>query len=195
MLRKVITAVAAGAAVFAAIPAAGALADGPNTPPSVAREINAQSWPVLQRGDNNQGVRAVQYLLRGYQLTPSSVTPKYAIPTDGNFEAVTEKAVTAFEGWRDLPETGKVDTPVWESFSGDLKSKPIGNGYRNGEFVRAAQVLVNQWGAKCGYDPVTVDGQFGTKTHNAVVAFQKCQAIDADGLVGPLTLHALVANF
>jgi peptidoglycan hydrolase-like protein with peptidoglycan-binding domain len=195
MLRKVITTAAAGAAVFAAIPVTGALADGPDTPPSVAREIRAQSWPVLQRGDQGEGVRGAQYLLRGYQLTPARATVKYAIPTDGNFEAVTEKAVTAFQGWRDLPETGKVDGPVWDSISADLKTKPIAQGSGNHEFVRAAQVLVNTWGAKCGYKPVTVDGLFGTGTYKAVVAFQKCQGLDPDGRVGPLTLKAVVANF
>lgn len=190
MLRKVITVAAASAAVFGTIPAAGALADGPNTPPSVAREIKAQSWPVFQNGDSHQGVRAVQHLLRGYKPTP-----RYEIPTDGNFDAVTEKAVTAFRGWRDLPEGKKVNKPVWESFSGDLDSKPIGAGTSNGEFVRAAQVLVNQWGAKCGYDQVDVDGQFGNASTTATKAFQKCQSLDADGKVGPLTLKALVANF
>ena len=194
MLRKLITAAAAGAAVFAAIPATGALADGPDTPASVVREITAQSWPVLQRGDDNAGVRGVQYLLRGYQLTPAAGA-RYAIPTDGNFDAVTEKAVTAFQGWRDLPETGKVDAAVWKSFGSDLETKPIGRGSGNGEFVRAAQVLVNQWGATCGFDPVAVDGQFGDGTYQAVVAFQTCRGIDADGLVGPLSLQALVANY
>ena len=195
MLRKVITIAAAGAAVFAAIPAAGALADGPDTKPSVVRHSNALSWPVFQKGDSSEGVRSVQYLLRGYQLKPGAVQARYAIPTTGDFDATTEKAVTAFQGWRDLQETGKVDAPVWESFSGDLKTKPIGPGYGNAEFVKAAQNLVNQLGGKCGNKPIAVDGQFGTATRNAVVTVQKCQGVDADGYVGPLTFRALVAYY
>lgn len=195
MLRKVISIAAAGAAVFAAIPATGALADGPHTPRSVVRHIMAQSWPVFQQGDSNEGVRSTQYLLRGYQLRPGAIQARYAIPTTGDFDAITEKAVTAFQGWRDLPETGKADAPVWESISGDLKSKPIGRGYGNAEFVKAAQNLVNQFTAKCGNKPIAVDGQFGNATYNAVVKVQKCQKVDADGLVGPLTFHALMAYF
>lgn len=195
MLRTVISIAAAGAAVFAAIPATGALADGPHTRPSVARHIEAQSWPVFQQGDSNEGVRSVQYLLRGYQLKPGAVQARYAIPTTGDFDATTEKAVTAFEGWRNLPESGKVDAPVWESFSGDLKSKPIGRGYGNAEFVKAAQNLVNQFTAKCGNKKIAVDGQFGNATYTAVVKVQKCQGVDADGYVGPLTFRALVAYF
>ena len=195
MLRKAVSIAAAGAAVFAAIPATAALADGPNTPKSVVRQITAESWPVFQRGDDNEGVRSVQYLLRGYRLKPGAVTANYAIPTTGKYDAVTEKAVTAFQGWRDLPETGKVDTPVWKSVSDDLAAKPIGKGYGNAEFVKAAQNLVNQFSAKCGNKPIAVDGQFGAKTYNAVVKVQKCQGVDADGYVGPLTFHALVADY
>lgn len=195
MLRTVISIAAAGAAVFAAIPATGALADGPNTPPSVANRIKAETWPVFQRGDSNEGVRSAQYLLRGYQLKPGAIQARYAIPTTGDFDATTEKAVTAFQGWRDLPETGKVDAPVWESVSGDLNAKPIGRGYANAEFVKAAQNMVNQFTAKCGNKTIAVDGQFGNATYTAVVKVQKCEGVDADGYVGPLTLHALMANY
>jgi peptidoglycan hydrolase-like protein with peptidoglycan-binding domain len=189
-----VTIAAVGAAAFAAIPAGAALADGPNTPPSVVRHIQAETWPVLQRGDDSQTVRAVQYLLRGYKLAPGAVSARYAIPTDGNFEAVTEKAVTSFQGWRDLTESGKVDAATWNSFSGDLKSKPIGQGNTNAEHVKAMQVLLNLSTAKCGYKALAVDGQFGAGTKSATVKFQKCQKLDADGLVGPLTFKALVPD-
>lgn len=194
MLRKTVTIIAAGAAAFAFVPAGAALADGPHTRPSVVRHIQAESWPVLQRGDKNDTVRAAQYLLRGYKLTPAGVSARYAIPTNGDFEAVTEKAVTAFQGWRDLNETGKVDAATWNSFSGDLKSNPIGQGHKNAEHVKAVQVLLNLWTAKCGYKTIAVDGQFGAGTKSATVKFQKCQKLDADGLVGPLTFKALVPD-
>ena len=196
MLRKFVSVAAIGAAAFAAIPATGAFADGPNTPPSVTRHIQAQSWPVLVQGDQNRAVKAVQHLLRGYKLAPAgTVRPSYVIPTDGNFDSVTEQAVTSFQGWRDLPQTGKVDAATWQSFSSDITAKPIKRGYGNAEFVKAAQVLVNAWSAKTGSPPLTVDGQFGTKTYNAVVKFQRLEGLDADGIVGPLTFKALLANW
>lgn len=43
----------------------------------------------------------------------------------------------------------------------------------------------------CGYNPGAVDGKFGTRTHNAVVAFQVDAGLDPDGVVGRKTWAAL----
>ena len=43
----------------------------------------------------------------------------------------------------------------------------------------------------CGYDCGSVDGIFGTRTFNAVVAFQTDAKLDPDGVVGPRTWSAL----
>lgn len=47
--------------------------------------------------------------------------------------------------------------------------------------------------AELGYDlgPAGVDGDFGKKTEEAVIAFQKKNGLIADGVVGPLTYEAL----
>lgn len=195
MLRKFVSVAAIGAAAFAALPATGAFADGPNTPPSVTRHIQAQSWPVLKQGDQSEAVKAVQHLLRGYRLAPADTAkPNYDIPTDGNFDSVTEQAVTSFQGWRDLPQTGKVDAVTWKSFRSDITAKPIKRGYGNAEFVKAAQVLLNTWSAKTGSPVLDVDGQFGTASYNATVKFQKFADLDADGIIGPLTFKALLVS-
>ena len=44
---------------------------------------------------------------------------------------------------------------------------------------------------RLGYDPGPIDGDFGTKTRRAVVAFQKRYELDPDGIVGPLTAREL----
>jgi peptidoglycan hydrolase-like protein with peptidoglycan-binding domain len=45
-----------------------------------------------------------------------------------------------------------------------------------------------QWALEeLGLAPGTPDGVFGTKTEDAVKAFQKLTAIEVDGIVGPLT--------
>jgi peptidoglycan hydrolase-like protein with peptidoglycan-binding domain len=45
--------------------------------------------------------------------------------------------------------------------------------------------------AELGYQVHEVDGQFGSETHHAVVAFQKVNRLGRDGVVGPVTRRAL----
>lgn len=196
MHRTIIAAAMAGAAVLAAIPAIGARAAVPvavsETSQVTAVQRTGESWPVFQRGDQNEGVRSLRYLLRGYRLLPATES---AVPASDGFDAATEKAVSAFENRRGLPDTGKVDDPVWNSISRDITTKPIGAGYGNTEFVKATQNMVNTFTAKCGNAPLTVDGEFGPQTDTAVKQVQKCQGQAADGYVGPQTFHTLVANY
>ena len=57
-----------------------------------------------------------------------------------------------------------------------------------GNSVKALQILLNGNGCNCGL----TDGDFGTSTHDAVVAFQKMQSLDADGVVGAQTWGKLL---
>ena len=38
-----------------------------------------------------------------------------------------------------------------------------------------------------GYDPTWIDGDFGTRTHNMLTAFQKKRGLAVDGICGPMT--------
>ena len=58
-----------------------------------------------------------------------------------------------------------------------------------GEAVRNLQNLLISKGYSCGASGA--DGDFGQGTYNAVVAFQKVNGLDADGVVGPATWAAL----
>ncbi len=42
-----------------------------------------------------------------------------------------------------------------------------------------------------GYEPGATDGIYGTRTKNAVIAFQRDRGLSDDGIVGPKTLEAL----
>ena len=55
-----------------------------------------------------------------------------------------------------------------------------------GDEVKILQELLN----KAGYNLV-VDSDFGNKTHNSVLAYQKSKSLVADGVVGPKTWEAL----
>ncbi|MFF7329886.1 peptidoglycan-binding protein [Streptomyces sp. NPDC090306] len=58
-----------------------------------------------------------------------------------------------------------------------------------GQTVKTVQYLLNAHGAA-----LTADGDFGTNTYNAVVAFQSANGLTADGIVGPLTWAQLVVT-
>lgn len=38
-----------------------------------------------------------------------------------------------------------------------------------------------------GFDPTWIDGDFGTRTHNMLTAFQKKRGLEVDGVCGPMT--------
>ena len=59
-----------------------------------------------------------------------------------------------------------------------------------GEAVRAAQILLEKRGYKCGW--MGCDGEFGDKTQSAVGKFQRARGLTQDGIVGPLTWAALI---
>ena len=59
----------------------------------------------------------------------------------------------------------------------------------SGSDVKLLQETLNGLGYECG----TPDGIFGTKTRNAVIAFQKAHGLTADGVVGEKTRAAMDA--
>lgn len=65
--------------------------------------------------------------------------------------------------------------------------KPVLRRGSTGPYVIELQEILTQCGYSCG----SVDGVFGTKTFNAVVAFQTEMKLDPDGVVGRKTWQAL----
>lgn len=59
-----------------------------------------------------------------------------------------------------------------------------------GEVVRAAQILLN--GRKCSVGAYGADGDFGPATEAAVLAYQRRNGLDDDGIIGPATWAALL---
>lgn len=86
--------------------------------------------------------------------------------------------------------------PVEPAEPAPAPAKPKVNGLpmlRQGdksEAVRAAQFLLN--GRKCSVGIWGADGDFGPQTKSAVLAFQRRNELEADGIVGPETWAALL---
>jgi peptidoglycan hydrolase-like protein with peptidoglycan-binding domain len=66
-----------------------------------------------------------------------------------------------------------------------------GSGYKSARGSLPVRVIQSRL-ARTGYAPGPIDGRFGPMTRRAVVAFQTVRGLPADGVVGPLTLAALM---
>lgn len=76
-------------------------------------------------------------------------------------------------------KAGSAATPVTEKEEYDMPEIKKGS---SGKAVKVLQAILGG---------LTVDGDFGAKTLNAVIAFQKAKGLEADGIVGPKTWKAL----
>ena len=70
--------------------------------------------------------------------------------------------------------------------SGPTPEPPLSNGSRGDRVTQLQQRL-----QELGYYQGEVDGQFGPGTREAVIAFQKNNGLDPDGLAGSETLNRL----
>jgi peptidoglycan L-alanyl-D-glutamate endopeptidase CwlK len=64
---------------------------------------------------------------------------------------------------------------------------PVLKSGSSGDAVTKLQTKLKQ----LGFKPGKIDGKFGSRTKNAVLAFQAANKLKADGMVGPKTLAAL----
>lgn len=79
-------------------------------------------------------------------------------------------------------KSGEV-TPLTEK--GDWELMPLIKKGNRGKAVKVLQIMLGG---------LTVDGNFGAKTDEAVRAFQKKKGLEVDGEVGPLTWNALIGT-
>lgn len=80
-----------------------------------------------------------------------------------------------------------VDLPVEET-PAYWPPRQLRKGIKGGD-VKVLQAILLARGYNCG----DIDGDFGTKTHNMVLAFQGESGLTTDGIVGPATWKALVS--
>jgi peptidoglycan hydrolase-like protein with peptidoglycan-binding domain len=136
-------------------------------------QFGPRPWPLVKVGATqatNWRVLAAQHLLRLRGAT---------IVADGLFGPLSGEAARTFQ--QTLRATyisttlGQLD---WPSL---IETVRLGD---TGEAVRAAQTLLP--------GPLTVDGDFGPLTDAATRGYQAMFAPPADGIIGPVTWHALV---
>lgn len=136
------------------------------------------TWPLEQEGSTGEDVKTVQYLVTAHGH-PTGV--------DGDFGPNTKAAVEAFQSSRGLAADGIVGPQTWPQLIIEVQQGS------NGDAVRAVQSQIHSRGD--GANEITVDGDFGPATNDAVRAFQMLLGLSVDGIVGPQTWNYLVNGY
>jgi len=124
----------------------------------------------------NPAVEEVQTLLSIYGYSPGKA--------DGVIGLRTRNAVEEFQRDNGLEETRFVDKATWEKLMVFKDNNFIVKNKLNVKLVQTAL-------KEAGFDPGVADGKMGTKTKNAIMAFQKANGLTADGKIGYKTLAKL----
>lgn len=174
---------------------------------------NTPSYPgiILELGDSGEDVRTIQRQLNRISANYPSI-PK--IPSiNGIFDNETRLAVQQFQRIFNLSTDGRVGKATW------YKIKQIYNGVKElselysegititeaerqfreilqegdtGNDIRILQYYLNFLGFFYDTLPrITVDGNFGNETKNAVITFQNQFGLPADGIVGRQTWYRI----
>ena len=169
----------------------------------------------LQRGSVGDYVVIVQRSLNRISQNYPAIPSVY--PIDGIFGSSTEKAVIAFQETFDLTPDGIVGKSTWYRMVylyaavkklGELESEgqrlfdinltypdAISEGNR-GEKVYILQYFLSVLAQFYDYIPfIEIDGIFGAKTKNAVIAFQKSKNLSQTGVVDNLTWNEIYREF
>lgn len=147
--------------------------------------LAAYAKTTLRRGSTGAAVIALQKAL--------------AVTADGAFGPLTEAAVRTFQSRHDLPATGVVGPTTWAALAGQgvvtttpkapsvattapTSATPVLRVGSRGDAVKTLQRALGG---------VAVDGVFGSRTAQAVAAFQRAVRLSPTGVADAAVWHAL----
>ncbi len=106
---------------------------------------------------------------------------------DGIFGPRTQSTVMAFQQNNGLVRDGIVGPATIAALNRTLTEPAFLKVGSRGPEVATLQSILKE----LGYDPGMADGVFGSKTREAVIAFQRDNGLIPDGVAGPQTFTAL----
>ena len=174
-------------------------------------EVTDQFDQATVPGDIGDNVRNIQYLLAYLAEFYDEIPP---LTLDGIYGQATENAVRAFQSLFELDVTGEVDLATWDAlyrtYLGFIETIPFkyidgriypypGIPLRLGsesEVVRLLQEYLNYIAQYYPQIPiVSVTGYFGSRTQEAVIAFQRLQGLTPSGTVAANTWNEITSLY
>ncbi len=162
---------------------------------------------VLEIGSSGPEVSYMQTLLN---LNGTVYTAIPALTVDGQYGDETAEATRLFQRQFRLSADGEIGSKTWAAIvvagkaisAGrpllvvtEYPGSPVEYG-SSGDWTRFVQSYLSSIPSDRGGTPgLTVDGNFGQGTENAVKKFQTTNLMEADGIVGPNTWDALITVF
>lgn len=158
----------------------------------------ARKYPTLTKGSSGPEVKALQEALKELGFYTKAIDSKYGSGTSLAVEKFQEKNKLSKNGIAD----GNTQALLFEGqplnargIKTATKTLPMIEGVTinpgdQGDAVKAIQQILTDLKLYSG----KLDGKYGTKTQNAVKAFQKANGLKADGVIGAKTYAALNAS-
>ena len=180
---------------------------------SSSNSSSSASSSLLKQGTKSEAVRTLQQNLKTLGYYTGSVT--------GNFGSLTKEAVYSFQKANGLSADGVAGEKTLAAISSKLKggsssgsnssssssssnsnsssastssllntSITLQQGTKNDEVLKLQNMLTS-----LGFYTGNKTGNFGEKTADAVIAYQKSKGLTADGIAGKKTLAAINADY
>ena len=145
---------------------------------------------MFRRGDNGPAVEEVRATLTALGL----LEQPWLLSREAEvFDEATDRAVRAFQQRRGVTVDGLVGPETYAALQaarlslGDRILLHVPGRLLGGDDVAALQERL----LELGFDAGRVDSQFGSRTEQALVRFQREYGLVSDGVCGPATLRAL----
>lgn len=160
----------------------------------VTNKVNTANGSGLQLGDIllHEKAHTAMFVGNG-NIVHASINENGTI-TGGKTGDQTGKEISVRTyyngGWNVVLRYGKNEPATEQKEKPSVSGVPKVRSGDTGEVVRAAQFLLNGRGFSCGW--YGADGDFGPATEAAVLAYQRRNGLDDDGIIGPATWAALL---
>lgn len=127
---------------------------------------------TIKHQDTGNLVKVAQYLTNYAEMKAAS----------GVFDADFVAFMVSWQTKHNLTADGVVGPKTWAKIAAEAKTCSTSKNKKS-VYTCAAQILVGG---------IEVDGIYGSKTKNAILAFQSASKLGADGICGPKTWAALI---